>query len=68
MANISIKNGSYSNINNLTKDGDIGFARLGDDATIVWKDGSKLRKVLPPPGDTNSLDKPLVSTGSTSSP
>lgn len=68
MANIGIRNGSYDKINNLTTDGDIGFARLGDDATIVWKDGSKLRKILPPPGDANSLDKPLVSTGSTTSP
>ena len=68
MANIGIRNGSYDKINNLTKDGDIGFARLGNDATIVWKDGSKLRKILPPPGDANSLDKPLVSTGSTTSP
>lgn len=64
MANLNIKSGAYSDRNKLTSD-ELGFARLGNDATLLWKDGDKLREVGPKPGASN---KPLVGQGTSSAP
>lgn len=74
MAQLSFKQGKFKDINSLQV-GDLGFAVLpdlnGQDTnygTIVLKGENTLFKLMPTPGDANSLGLPLVSNGQFSSP
>lgn len=77
MAQLSFKQGKFEDINLVNlNEGDLGFAVFSDEDNIATDKGTivlrgpsdKIFKLMPTPGDVNSYNLPLVSTGAFTSP